>query len=134
MWGTKEYFAPEVVNQAYGPQADVWALGCVLFELLSGNQAFPIMRGDTESSFYGRIQKGTINITSGVWEKISPDAKDLLNKMLEVDPGKRLSASECLLHRWITGTCHTDLMRDTNLTEVGASLKKRAEEKRQKKH
>jgi hypothetical protein len=27
MWGTKEYFAPEVVNQAYGPQADVWALG-----------------------------------------------------------------------------------------------------------
>ncbi|KAJ1439628.1 kinase-like domain-containing protein, partial [Ochromonadaceae sp. CCMP2298] len=38
MWGTKEYFAPEVVEMAYGPQADVWALGCVLYEMLSGEQ------------------------------------------------------------------------------------------------
>ena len=38
MWGTKEYFAPEVVDMAYGPQADVWALGCVLFEMLCGEQ------------------------------------------------------------------------------------------------
>lgn len=38
MWGTKEYFAPEVVDMAYGPQADVWALGCVLYEMLSGEQ------------------------------------------------------------------------------------------------
>lgn len=38
MWGTAEYFAPEVINQAYGPQADVWALGCVLYEMLCGEQ------------------------------------------------------------------------------------------------
>jgi serine/threonine protein kinase len=38
MWGTKEYFAPEVVEMAYGPQADVWALGCVLYEMLCGEQ------------------------------------------------------------------------------------------------
>jgi len=37
MWGTKEYFAPEVIEMSYGPQADVWALGCVLYEMLSGN-------------------------------------------------------------------------------------------------
>jgi len=36
MWGTKEYFAPEVIEMGYGPQADVWALGCVLYEMLSG--------------------------------------------------------------------------------------------------
>lgn len=58
MWGTKEYFAPEVVDQAYGPQADVWALGCVLFEMLVGEQAFPVKEHDTESKFYGRITRG----------------------------------------------------------------------------
>ncbi|RYG69167.1 hypothetical protein EON64_03410 [archaeon] len=58
MWGTKEYFAPEVVDQAYGPQADVWALGCVLYEMLTGEQAFPVKEHDTESKFYGRIQVG----------------------------------------------------------------------------
>jgi serine/threonine protein kinase len=58
MWGTKEYFAPEVVNQAYGPQADVWALGCVLYEMLTGEQAFPARENDTEHKFYSRITRG----------------------------------------------------------------------------
>ncbi len=58
MWGTKEYFAPEVIEQAYGPQADVWALGCVLYEMLVGEQAFPVREHDTESKFYGRIARG----------------------------------------------------------------------------
>lgn len=63
MWGTKEYFAPEVVEQAYGPQADVWALGCVLYEMLSGEQAFPVRENDTESKFYGRITRGEYDLT-----------------------------------------------------------------------
>ena len=63
MWGTKEYFAPEVVDQNYGPQADVWALGCVLFEMLSGEQAFPVREHDTESKFYGRIQRGEFDFS-----------------------------------------------------------------------
>jgi serine/threonine protein kinase len=41
MWGTKEYFAPELIDQAYGPQADLWALGCILFEMLCGHQGTP---------------------------------------------------------------------------------------------
>lgn len=40
MWGTTEYFAPEVYNRAYGYQADTWSLGCLLFELLTGEVAF----------------------------------------------------------------------------------------------
>ena len=41
-----------------------------------------------------------------MWKKISAEAKDLLVKMLKVDPGVRWSASECLLHPWITGQAH----------------------------
>jgi len=106
MWGTKEYFAPEVIEQAYGPQADVWALGCVLYEMLSGEQAFPVKEGDTESKFYGRIAKGDYDVSKPVWKKISAEAKELMSKMLKADPTQRYSASECLLHPWITGSCH----------------------------
>ena len=53
MWGTKEYFAPEVVNEAYGPQADIWALGCVLYEMLSGDTAF--QQVESESELFVRI-------------------------------------------------------------------------------
>lgn len=104
MWGTKEYFAPELIDQAYGPQADLWALGCILFEMLCGHQAFPIRERDNEDSFYGRIQKGDYDFSRPVWKKISGAGKDLVSKLLTIDPIKRLSASEAANHVWIAGS------------------------------
>lgn len=131
MWGTKEYFAPEVVEQAYGPQADVWALGCVLYEMLSGEQAFPVRENDTESKFYGRITRGEYDLNKPVWKKISKDAKDLIQKTLQVDPSKRWSASECLNHPWITGVAHNN-DHLTHLADAQSNMKTRME-RRQKK-
>jgi serine/threonine protein kinase len=62
MWGTAEYFAPEVIHQAYGPQADVWALGCVLYEMLCGEQAFPTREGDKKNVYYARICEGKYDL------------------------------------------------------------------------
>jgi polo-like kinase 3 len=62
MWGTAEYFAPEVINQAYGPQADVWALGCVMYEMLCGEQAFPAREGDKKATYYARICEGKYDL------------------------------------------------------------------------
>lgn len=131
MWGTKEYFAPEVIEQAYGPQADVWALGCVLYELLCGEQAFPVKEHDTETKFYGRIAKGEIDLSKPVFKKISEDAKMLLKGMLKVDPTQRLSASECLLHPWITGQCHSQ-KHEIQLDEVVQNMRVRLERKLKK--
>lgn len=134
MWGTKEYFAPELIGQAYGPQADVWAVGCVLYEMLCGLQAFGIREHDTEETFYGRILKGDFDVTTvSAFSHVSTEAKELLTQMLKVDPTKRLSASEALLHPWITGKCHTDL-RSKELNESQRVLKHRIElkEKREK--
>ena len=70
--GHKEYFAPEVIDRAYGPQADVWALGCILYEMLSGHQAFPLFRSDqgNDALIYGGESRGE-STTNELWSEHS---------------------------------------------------------------
>ena len=61
-WGTAEYEAPELLNGAYGPQADIWAVGCMLYEMLSGAKAFARREDEKDfSKLYSRIRKGVID-------------------------------------------------------------------------
>ncbi|CAM9314881.1 unnamed protein product, partial [Ectocarpus fasciculatus] len=103
MWGTKEYFAPELIRRAYGPQADLWAVGCIVYEMLSGDVAFPIHRNEHDSSVFKRIQEANVSYTSVVWKDISPVAKEFVVGMLNPDPVKRPNCQEALQHPWITG-------------------------------
>jgi serine/threonine protein kinase len=68
-----------------------------------------------------------------VFSKVSAEAKDLLNGMLSVDPQKRLSASECLVHPWITGKAHANQTRVV-LSEVQEHMMQRIERRRRKAH
>jgi serine/threonine protein kinase len=128
MWGTKEYFAPELIDQAYGPQADLWAVGCILFEMLCGHQAFPIRERDDEESFYGRIQRGGYELTRPVWKKVGGDARDLVQKLLIVDPVKRLSASEAERHPWVTNAN----VSNEHIVDAHAVIRQRYLERRNK--
>lgn len=103
MWGTKEYFAPELIKRAYGPQADLWAVGCIVYEMLSGDVAFPIHRNEHDSSVFKRIQEANVNYSTPVWKDISQLAKDFTVLMLSPDPVKRPNCCEALQHPWITG-------------------------------
>jgi serine/threonine protein kinase len=107
MWGTKEYFAPEVYEKAYGPQVDVWALGCVLYELLVGETPFPVREKPAtavERILFnnGHHFKRSFEMRPG-WQALSAEARDLISRMLKVNPRRRLSVAECLAHPWITG-------------------------------
>ena len=104
MWGTKEYFAPELIRRAYGPQADLWAVGCIVYEMLSGDVAFPIHRNEHDSSVFKRIQEANVSYSSVVWKDISPVAKEFVVGMLNPDPVKRPNCQEALQHPWITGS------------------------------
>jgi calcium-dependent protein kinase len=59
---TKEYLAPEIIKKQYGPQVDVWAIGCILYEMLTTSKAFLCDDEDTQETFYKRICKGKYDI------------------------------------------------------------------------
>jgi calcium/calmodulin-dependent protein kinase I len=70
-----------------------------------------------------------VYLSRPVWKKISKEARDLISKMLVVDPCQRWSASECLLHPWISGACHTD-EHLAHLEDAQLNMKHRMEKKK----
>ncbi|GLT31588.1 hypothetical protein SLA2020_517100 [Shorea laevis] len=96
--GSPYYIAPEVLKKRYGPEADVWSAGVILYILLSG---VPPFWGETEKEIFDGVLRGHLDFKSDPWPKISESAKDLVKKMLVRDPKKRISAHEVLCHPWV---------------------------------
>jgi len=86
--GTLQYLAPEMfTNQGYDKNVDWWALGCLIYEMLTGKLPFPIKRG---MSLNNEIYKSKIQYP----RFLDQDARDLISKLLEVDPKKRLGSGK----------------------------------------
>ncbi|XP_073112789.1 calcium-dependent protein kinase 26 isoform X2 [Elaeis guineensis] len=96
--GSPYYVAPEVLLKLYGPEADVWTAGVILYILLSG---VPPFWAETQQGIFDAILKGVIDFDSDPWPLISDSAKDLIRKMLCSSPSERLAAHEVLCHPWI---------------------------------
>ncbi|KAK9070836.1 hypothetical protein SSX86_009404 [Deinandra increscens subsp. villosa] len=99
--GSPYYVAPEVLLKRYGPEADVWTAGVILYILLSG---VPPFWGETQQGIFDAVLKAHIDFESDPWPLISNSGKDLIKKMLCSHPAKRLTAHQVLLctgHPWI---------------------------------
>ncbi|XP_030522240.2 calcium-dependent protein kinase 34 [Rhodamnia argentea] len=96
--GSAYYIAPEVLKRRYGPEADIWSIGVMLYILLSG---VPPFWAESENGIFNAILRGQLDFTSDPWPSISPGAKDLVRKMLNSDPKQRLTAFQVLSHPWI---------------------------------
>ncbi len=91
--------APEIVQKIEyaGPPADIWALGVLLFTILSG--CFPY-RGATDKELYKKIMRADYKLPSEVQESLSIEGINLLRKVFIIDPNKRVSAKEVLNDPW----------------------------------
>eukprot|EP00850_Spirogloea_muscicola_P022730 SM000309S11865 [mRNA] locus=s309:195:4180:+ [translate_table: standard] len=96
--GSAYYVAPEVLRRKYGPEADVWSAGVILYILISG---VPPFWAETEQGIFDAVLKGHIDFHSDPWPSISVEAKDLVKRMLKQDPRERLTAYQVLSHPWI---------------------------------
>ncbi|KAL6545424.1 Mitogen-activated protein kinase cpk1 [Orobanche gracilis] len=96
--GSPYYVAPEVLRKRYGPEADVWSAGVIVYILLSGVPAF---WAESEQGIFEQVLHGDLDFSSDPWPSISEDAKDLVRKMLVRDPKRRLTAHEVLCHPWV---------------------------------
>jgi serine/threonine protein kinase len=122
--GTPEYMAPELVSLrevpeggygGYGRTVDIWALGVVLYILLSGIHPFQI---EDEEQMMNNIQAGKWKWLGRNWDKVSEEAKDLITKMLDPNPKTRPTVKECLAHPWFKTQV------DVALDDVAEEIKK----------
>ena len=103
--GTPQYFAPEVLKRRntvfgagrYGSAADMWSVGVTLYILLSGTYPF------NEMNLYSQLAQAEYSFRGPEWKGVSEDARNLVSKLMELRPEKRLSAEAALMHPWITG-------------------------------
>ncbi|XP_072404315.1 ribosomal protein S6 kinase alpha-1 isoform X4 [Chiloscyllium punctatum] len=99
---TANFVAPEVLKrQGYDEGCDIWSLGVLLYTMLAGYTPFANGPDDTPSEILARIGSGHYTLQGGNWDKASSAAKDLVSKMLHVDPHRRLTAKQVLKHQWI---------------------------------
>ncbi|CRL07176.1 CLUMA_CG020164, isoform A [Clunio marinus] len=97
--GTPGYLSPEVLKkEPYGKAVDIWACGVILYILLVG---YPPFWDEDQHRLYAQIKAGTYDYPSPEWDTVTPEAKNLINQMLTVNPYKRITASEALKHPWI---------------------------------
>mmetsp|Transcript_12767 Transcript_12767/g.15149 ORF Transcript_12767/g.15149 Transcript_12767/m.15149 type:complete len:333 (-) Transcript_12767:216-1214(-) len=100
--GTPGYVAPEVLKkQKYNNSVDVWSLGVILYILLCG---FPPFYHEKTQKLYQQIKQGDYDFPDPYWEDITDSAKDIIKKMLTVDPAKRITIPQILEHPWISGS------------------------------
>ncbi|GMY14395.1 calcium-dependent protein kinase 26-like [Fagus crenata] len=96
--GSPYYVAPEVLLKHYGPEADVWSAGVIVYILLSG---VPPFWAETKQEIFNEVLHGDLDFSSDPWPNISESAIDLVRKMLVRDPRKRITAHAVLCHPWV---------------------------------
>ncbi|XP_028459898.1 calcium/calmodulin-dependent protein kinase type II subunit gamma isoform X34 [Perca fluviatilis] len=97
--GTPGYLSPEVLRKdPYGKPVDIWACGVILYILLVG---YPPFWDEDQHKLYQQIKAGAYDFPSPEWDTVTPEAKNLINQMLTINPAKRITADQAIMHPWI---------------------------------
>lgn len=115
-----------MLNKNYDERCDVWSVGVILYILLSGKPPFD---GDDDHEITEQVKIGNYNMSGGIWEVLSTDAKRLIRGMLTYNYKNRISAKEALNDPWFknasTKQVDVDLMQESlkNLAKFSATQK-----------
>jgi len=103
--GTPFYVAPDILlGDGYGPGVDMWACGILLYVLLSGRLPFA---ADSDADLFKLIMVGDLVWKSPQFDTVSAEAKDLISKLIVVEPEQRWTATQALQHPWIVSRAGT---------------------------
>lgn len=83
VYGTAYYVAPEVLAGDYDEKCDIWSVGILLYALLHGSPPFT---GRTDQEIMESVKRGEFSIEGPIWDEVTLEAKDLILKMLTIDP------------------------------------------------
>ncbi|KAK9050292.1 hypothetical protein SSX86_030738 [Deinandra increscens subsp. villosa] len=108
VFGTPYYIAPEILSgREYNEKVDVWSAGVILYIMLAG---VPPFYGETAAETFEAVVRGSLRFPTKIFRSVSPEAKDLVRKMLCKDVSRRLSAEQVIRHRWmVNGGSMADL-------------------------
>ena len=95
--GSSYYMAPEIIKRNYDEKCDLWSIGVILYILLTGRPPFD---GNDDEEILENVKKGVYDKWAYPFPLLSAHAKDLINKLLQYDPKKRLNAEQALDHPW----------------------------------
>ena len=99
LFGTPEFVSPEVISyEPVSTVSDMWSVGVVCYVLLSGLSPF---MGDSDVETFANISGISYDFEDEAFDSISEEAKDFIRKLLVKFQNKRLTAAECLQHRWL---------------------------------
>ncbi|KAG6949733.1 hypothetical protein JG688_00014506 [Phytophthora aleatoria] len=119
MCGTPGYYAPEIVRKLpYDSKCDIWSLGVIAYILLCG---FPPFYDENQVEEMRKILNGDFEFVAPYFDGVSQQAKDIICKMLVVQPSKRLTAQEVLDHPWFNDIKEAD--DDAPVLSVGKNMK-----------
>ena len=113
--GSIYYIAPEVLFKKYGKECDMWSAGVILYMFIVGSPPFD---GKTNREIMDKIKVGKFPKTGKRWNKASKEVKDLINKLLAIEPSKRLTAFQALKHPWFNVTNSNILYNNISKEEV----------------
>jgi serine/threonine protein kinase len=130
--GTWAYCAPEVRNNplGYGPKVDMWSCGVIMYVLLAAFHPFDPSGQSDEDALWQRAEQAKFDFKNRAWASISASAKDLITKLIVVDPAKRFASDDALGHPWVSIGEHSSepLSSDinTNLRTVRTKYSRKA--------
>ena len=113
--GSIYYIAPEVILKKYGKECDMWSLGVILYMFIVGHAPFD---GRSNRDIMEKIKGGKYLKNEKRWKKASNEVKDLINKLLVLEPEKRLTAFEALRHPWFKVSNSNILYNNISKEEV----------------